>query len=380
MKVLFVGEYSNVFTELAKELNKRGIDTFSISDGDMFKNYPADFLLVNKKESKGLITKILRYISYRLGLSGWSTFVKNWHTLKQISQGFDVVQLINPVALTGFGSIPNFIFLKHLKRTNKKVFLSALGDDYYVVEWFKKNDRKSNYYRTSPKKRFLYPGWADMYKYCFFYKALNDYAIRISDAIIPGLVCYRNAYLWTSKVSELVPFPISDIKIGRPLSLQEGDTITIFHGWQKGREARKGNDVFDRVIKRVVDKYKSKVHYEIVQSVPFEEYIKLFSNSHVFIDQLYLEECGYNGLLGLAAGKVVFSGFNESYLTQYPNYNGEIIGIDSSLDEDILFEQFCSLIDNPSLINTISSNALNFVENNYSSKRVADQYLKIWNA
>lgn len=376
MKVLFIGEYSNVYTELSSELKSRGIETFSISDGDAFKNYPADLRLVNK--NKTFISKVFNKVLYRIGLDGILTFIKNWRLLKKYSCGYDVVQLINPVALSGFGSFLNLIYLIFVHKHNKKVFLSVLGDDYYTVKWFSKNDFKSDYYKTGNLKQFINPEWPFKYKYCIGYHLLNKYAITISEKIIPGLRCYREPYIWTKKVTSVVPFPVNKNRLGTPISFKADEKINIFHGWQKGREHRKGNLIFDKVVRRLEKDFPNRINYNVVQSVPYEEYVKLYRNCHLFLDQLFFEDKGYNGLLGMAAGKVVFSGFFEKALNEYPIYNGERIGIDANRDEDDLYNKFKQIIECPEVINEISNNAIEFVKNNHLSNVVADMYLKIW--
>lgn len=379
MKVLFVGEYSNVYTELSSELKSRGIETFTISDGDAFKNYPADFKLKNfRKSNPSFCRKLLYTFLFRVGFEGVGTFIRNWNTLKKLSIGFDVVQLINPVALSGFGSFLNLRYLSFLQKHNKKIYLSVLGDDYYTVNWFIKNDFKSDYYKTDHLKQFCKPDWAFKYKYCLGYHLLNRYAISISKKIIPGLRCYREPYIWTKKVTCVVPFPVNKSRLGLPISIKPSEMINIFHGWQKGREHRKGNIVFDRVVKRLEEDYPDRIIYKVVQSVPYEEYVKLYSNCHIFLDQLYFEDKGYNGLLGMAAGKVVFSGFFDKALKEYPCYNGEIIGVDASRDEEDLYNKFKQLVEIPDKINEISNNAIEFVKNNHLSGVVADMYLSIW--
>lgn len=380
LRVLLVGEYSNVHTEISQELKARGIEVFAISDGDSFKNYPADFKIKNPRSSKDFILiRLINYVLFRLGLDGVTTFFKNWRKLKELSRGYDIVQLINPVALSGFGSMPNLIYLHFLKHNNKRVYLSVLGDDYYTVKWFQKNDFKSNYYNSNYFKQLFRPDWAFKYRFCLGYHLLNKYAVKISTKIIPGLRCYREPYIWSDKITKVVPFPVNRSYIGNPLSLDKNDTITIFHGWQKGREQRKGNDVFDRIINKLIQKYPNKIDYHVVQSVPYEEYIKLYNNSHIFIDQLYFEDKGYNGLLGMAAGKVVFSGFYQGALQEYPSYHEELIGIDAINDEKYLFAKFEQLILSPELMNEISYNAISFVQQNHLSSVVVDMYLKIWN-
>lgn len=379
MKILFIGEYSNVFTELSKELKSRGHETFCISDGDNFKKYPADYLFINEiKETKSVIYKSLRQLNHRLGLSGISDFLKRWRKVKHLFAGYDVVQLINPVALTGYGSIPNLIMLHYVRKHNKAIYMSVLGDDYYVIEWFKHNKRTANYYNADFFTKYIKPDVRTRYSRCLFYKTLNDYAVKISKAIIPGLACYKHAYDWCNKTTSIVPFPLTSQKVGKPFHLSGDEKIVIFHGWQKGKEARKGNDVYDEVIKKVVSDHKDKVEYVIVQSVPFEEYVRLFNNCHIYIDQLYFPEYGYNALLGMAAGKVVFSCYNESYLSEFPTYSGEKIGICANMDPETLYNQFCEVINDISLMNTISKNAIEYVKNNHLSEVVTDLYLSIW--
>ncbi len=379
MKVLFVGEYSNVYTELSSELKCKGIETFTISDGDAFKNYPADFKFKNNRKSNpSLFRKLVNYFLFRTGFEGVGTFIRNWNTLKELSTGYDVVQLINPVALSGFGSFLNLIYLNFLKNHNKQIYLSVLGDDYYTVNWFIKNDFKSDYYKSDHIKQFFKPDWAFKYKYCLGYHLLNKYAISISEKIIPGLRCYREPYIWTKKITCVVPFPVNNSRLGLPISIKSGEKINIFHGWQKGREHRKGNLIFDRVIRRLEKDYPERLVYNVVQSVPYEEYVKLYNNCHIFLDQLFFEDKGYNGLLGMAAGKVVFSGFYDKALMEYPYYNGEIIGVDASRDEEDLYNKFKQIVENPDIISKISNNAIEFVKRNHLSSIVAEMYLNIW--
>lgn len=379
LKILFVGEYSGVYTELIKGLNRKGVETFAISNGDGYKKYPADILLINNFiPTKNIIRKIYRTILFRLGLNGLLLFFKRWKDVKHYLKGYNIVQLVNPIALGDFGSVPNMILIKYIMKHNNILFLSVLGDDYYTINWLGKNYERSDFFKDKIINNIIKVKEPFKFKYCLFYKYLNDYVIKISHSIIPGANVYRKPYLWTNKVTNVFPFPIDESKIGNPIIIKENDPIIIFHGWQKGKDSRKGNDVFDRVIKKVVKKYGNKVEYRVVQSVPFDEYIKLYTNAHIFIDQLYSDDKGVNGLLGMAAGKVVFAGFEKTALEAYPNYNGEIVGIDSYNDEEYLFNKFCELIDNPRLIEKISKNAIEFVKQNHLADFVADLYINEW--
>ncbi|HIB7825268.1 TPA: glycosyltransferase, partial [Escherichia coli] len=121
----------------------------------------------------------------------------------------------------------------------------ALGEDYYWV-------------KSCIKKRFKYsaldnvPGNKRKYRYSLkflklYYKVLNDYCVAISEKIIPGLVDYRIAYEHFDKCTDVIPLPINkNFVTTKSLSLKNDDKIVIFHGWQVGKELKKGNYIFDR--------------------------------------------------------------------------------------------------------------------------------------
>lgn len=74
MKVLFLGEYSGVFMELSKGLNKLGVETLRVSSGDSFKKYSADYLIKLKKNSR-----INSVLSSFFGISYLFEFLRIWH-------------------------------------------------------------------------------------------------------------------------------------------------------------------------------------------------------------------------------------------------------------------------------------------------------------
>lgn len=377
-KILLVGEYSGVFTELAKELKKNNsLTVCTINDGDGYKNYPADVHVNSKKFNHSFFAKVIYYLSFRLGTLNIFHFFSQWIKIKKHFEGYDVVQITNPVMFSEWGAIPNLIILRYIKKHNTSVFLSVLGFDYYELKYNRLHNNSSGFY-TPHLQDFLLPGYVWKYKYCLFYKYLNNYAAKISKKIIPGLLPYKQCYEWTGKTTNVIPFPIDSSLIGCPIKVDSSSPIIIFHGWQKGKESYKGNDVFDRVIKRVVEKYKDRVDYRIVQGVPYDEYIKLYNDCHIFIDQLYFPDKGFNAVLGMAKGKVVFSGFSSEALKAYPDYNGAKVGINAYSDEQYLYDQFCYLVEHPSKVEQISKNAIEFVYKNHSSDLVANKYLQIW--
>lgn len=368
MKALFIGEFSGAYSEVIPALKEKGVEVFHIAGPDGYKGYKSDFKLYSAAPKK-----VLTPISTLLGIRGLKQFVLNWSVLKKHSRGFDIVQINCPNPFD-FGFIVNLFYFRYLYKHNKALYLSVLGANYYV------NKRMINMGHRMFKTENVFQKFKrDLFLYVRL-KITTDYLNKRCRAVMPMSYSYKDAYKNFDNVTEIVPIGLKSDRIGTPLNVKSGDVIKIFHGWQKGRESNKGNDVFDKVIKRIVEKYGKKVEYQIVQNVPYEKYVKMFSGCHIFIDQLYAEDKGINGLLGMAAGKVVFSGFKAYALALYPEYDGRQIGIECHDDENDLFEKFCKLIENPEQMNIISNNAIDFIKKYHLNTVVADQYLHIWNA
>lgn len=380
MKVLLLGEYSGVFTELKKALEKKGVHCYTMNDGDGWKGFPADYRFPKQeKKSKSRIALLFHELIYRLGFKGLIGFYKNWKTLKQNLAGYDVVQLINPIVYGEWGAFAHIVMYNYIFKHNGAVCLSVLGDDYYTVKWARKNIKKSNNYQYSIRDVIWHPSATFMYEFCLGYHLLNFIVARNSKAIIPGVLNYKEPYDWTHKVSNVIPFPIDEKRISKQaLYINGNDKVKIFHGWQKGRERFKGNDVFDSVIRKLIESYPEKVDYLVVQNVPYDRYIKLYEDSHIYIDQLYGVDKGVNATLGMAAGKVVFTGAEEESLRAYPHYTGEVPCVNASCDEKNLYQQFVELINNPDEMIKISERAIEFVRDNHRSSLIADLYLEVW--
>lgn len=367
MKVLFIGEFSGVYSELIPALRKENIEVFHIGPSDDYKGYKSN-LDISRKTKHNVFFIIFNL----LGVSGLLHFCKIWDVLKKVSTGYDVVQINCPRPFN-YGYLILIWYYFFLKNNNESLYLSVLGANYYVTKY----QRKIQLNRSCRKKMAIKDKIA-YYQKLFLMYLPSFYLTRICKAIMPCSILYKNAYGWSSKVTNVVPLSILSDKIGMPLCVSRNDTIKIFHGWQIGREKDKGNDIFDRVIMKVKEKYGDKIEYQVVHNVPYEDYIHMFQGCHIFIDQLYATDKGMNGLLGMAAGKVVFSGFKKEALECYSGYDGSAIGIASHDDEEYLFGQFCNLIEQPELINTISNNAISFVKKYHTSDIVIGKYLNIW--
>lgn len=375
MKILLVGEYSGVHVTLAEALRLRGHSVTTVSDGDSYKSFDRDITIAFIPPRN----KLLRKLSIVLDWLGIKGCLQYWRNRKKIGvlRGYDVVQLINPISLNGFSSIPNFLFLRFLKRNNSSIYLCALGDDYFWVKAALRGDfRYSAMDNISCQtiKPYLY---SLKYIYGFLFPALNKYAVRVCDKVIPGLYDYYVAYSGFANCSAVIPLPISAEHIARSPSFFSGYPIKIFHGWQAGKESRKGNDLFDEALRKIKNVYGEKVEYMVVKNVPYKEYVRLFADCHIFIDQCYSYDMGMNGLLGAAAGKVVLTGSEpETTASWEPTARSAVVNAEPDVDK--IFLLISDFIENPSKIEGISRAALNMVNERHRAENVAACYLKVW--
>ena len=116
MKILLIGEYSNVHNTLAKGLRMLGHKVTVMSNGDFWKNYPRDIDMA-RREGK---------------LGGMALMAKTIAVMPRL-RGYDVVQFINPMFLE-LKSQRLFSIFDYLKKHNGKMVLGAFGMDYYSAK------------------------------------------------------------------------------------------------------------------------------------------------------------------------------------------------------------------------------------------------------
>ena len=367
--IVLIGEYSGVHYCLAEALKRKGHDVTLISDGDAYKKFPSD-ITVPQEHYTGMV-KYIHLFLFFLGCTGLINYLKLKKRLSSIAN-IHTVQFINPVAIPSLGAIGNFLLFINFKKRADVVSLCALGDDrHWVMACIRKKFKYSALDRlfTGGLKGFLKYSYSLKYILSPMFVLLDAYVVSKSDIIVPGLTDYVLPYSNNKKSTGKIPLPIDINSMVRP----EGANypIKIFHGWQTGKEAKKGNDILHAAALKCVSSLgEGVVSYETVGGLPYSEYIKRFKEADIFLDQVYSYDCGVNALLAMASGKVVFSGFESNCV--------EDIGVNATPSVDEVFHQIVSLIKNKERIDTIKYNAYEYVVKTHESSIVADRYLKVW--
>lgn len=376
MKILLVGEYSNMHNSLKKGLEKLGHEVIIISDND-FKNYPLDISLFAKYSNNIFLLNAARQVIYRITKFDFATLETafRFYINRKKVIGFDYVQLVNEYAL----QTPLFLekkFLKYIFKNNKKTFLSSSGDDYVCVQYMLHGDFKYSVLTPCLENKKA--------KHCKYtlkfntkpFKKLHEFVYKNIAAVIPADFDYFIPLIGHPKSVPLIPQPI--VVDNFTYSEYNGkDKIVIFHGINMSHPEKKGNHYFEKALNIIEKKYSEKVEIITVRSIPYNEYIKLYSKAHILLDQVYSYDQGYNALEAMAQGKVVFSGAETEFL-EYFNLKEDEVLINALPDVNYLVEKLSWLIENPAKISEIGRNARQFIEHEHHYVKIAEKYLDVW--
>jgi len=363
MKILLLGEYSNLHWTLAEGLKTLGHEVVVASDGDGFKNHTRDIDLFRNSSNIPDTFKAIKKV------------YQNLNNFKN----YDIVQLINP-CFTSLNVEINKYLYRFLRKNNKKIFLGAFGDDAYWLKACldKKTFRYSEFYIGDEKNNLAgNEHIGKIWKSGGRREKLNSEIAKTCDGIIACLYEYYVSYkpFYQDKLT-YIPLPVNLSAI----SVKENrfsDKIRFFIGINKTRTQFKGTDRFYKMLIEVKKKYSHRVEIHTIESIPYNQYIDILENSDVVLDQLYSYSPAMNGLLALAKGKVLVSGGeSEMYDLLKEDINRPIINV-LPFDSDII-EKLEKIILEKDNIPVISGNGRKFVQKHHDHIKVAKQYLDFW--
>lgn len=362
MKVLLIGEYSNVHWTLSQGLRALGHEVTVLSDGDGWKDYPRDIDL--KRHS----------YSHMGGVNYLSRLLRILPSLR----GYDVVQLINPMFLELKAGWMEPVY-RYLRKYNGKIFLGAFGMDHYWVlagsdcKTFRYSDfNLGNRMRDSDEIRQWKKEWLEGPK-----GKLNRAIALDCDGIIAGLYEYWESYRpFYPEKTTFIPFPINLSEV-TPIHKRHDGKIKCFIGIQKTRNAYKGTDIMLHALEKVAQLYPQ---CEIVraESVPFAQYQEMMNDSDLLLDQLYSYTPAMNGLLAMAKGLVLVGGGEpEGYELLGETELCPIINV--LPDENDVIRKLSEIMENPGCLPALSEMSRKYVQKHHDHIKVAKEYVNFWN-
>lgn len=375
MRILLIGEYSRLHNSLKEGLIKLGHEVIIVANSDGFKKFPVDYS-IDYKFSKLKVINIFRQIIERLFHYDFAKLEQGlrFYFLLNKLKNFDVVQLIHETPIKTNSNFEIFL-LKKIFKTNKKVFVLSSGADYLNMKF----DMENRFKKSILQPYFLNPTlkeYASLFEYTKnSHKKVHDFVLKKCSGIIPTDLDYVDATKNHPKYLGLIPNPINSEKLTtKELVIQ--DKITIFLGINEWSYNQKGTVFFEKALSIIQTKYPDKVNVIKTRSIPYNQYIKLYDESHILLDQIYAYDQGYNALEAMAKGKVVFTGA-EQIFTDYYNLK-EKVCINALPDVNYLVNELSYLIENPNEIIAVGKRARVFVEKEHHYIKIAEKYIETW--
>jgi glycosyltransferase involved in cell wall biosynthesis len=378
MRILLVGEFSRLHNSLKEGLVALGHEVVLINNGDGFKNFPSDYS--NRSvwcESKlGNIPRQIIYRTTKFDISKIERGIRFYFHLNKLKD-FDVVQLINEAPIQTTQKF-EFYLLKKIFNQNKKVFLLCSGVDFMTLNhMLQKKERYSIMNPYFEKIHEAKEQSAFMFDYLTkTHQKIHRFLYENISGVIATDLDYVNPLKENSKYVGMIPNPINLTQIEHK-ELDISGKINIFLGINSGNSFKKGVHFFEKALEIIEEKYKDKVNIQITTNIPYKQYISIYNDCHILLDQVYGYDQGYNALEAMAKGKVVFTGADKEFLDYY-HLEEDQVAINALPDVDNLVEKLSFLIENPSKLIEIGKNASEFVKNEHDYIKIAEKYLEKW--
>lgn len=371
MKILLMGEYSNVHATLAEGLRKLGHHVTVLSNGDFWKNYPRDIDLVRKP-----------------GKLGGIMYMMKLYTIVHKLRGYDIVQLINPMFLE-LKAERIFPIYQYLRKHNKKVILGGFGMDYYWVSVCCKDKplRYSDFnmgdqLRTNTDALKERKDWLGTEK-----GRLNQMIAEDCDGIITGLyeywACYQPSF---PQKTTFIPFPIKPqlitpgnsnshtyVENHQVIPLDIPKKVKLFIGINKSRSEYKGTDIMLKAAQAITKKYPDKTELRIAESIPFAEYVKMMNGSDAILDQLYSYTPSMNPLEAMARGIICIGGGEpENYEIIHEDKLRPIINVLPNYES--VYQELEHLVLHPELVPLLKQQSIEYINKHHDYIKVAKRY------
>ena len=371
MKILLMGEYSNVHATLAEGLRKLGHHVTVLSNGDFWKNYPRDIDLVRKPGKLGGIMYMIKL-----------------YTIVHKLRGYDIVQLINPMFLE-LKAERIFPIYQYLRKHNKKVILGGFGMDYYWVSVCCKDKplrysdfNMGNQLRTNTDALKERKDWLGTEK-----GRLNQMIAEDCDGIITGLyeywACYQPSF---PQKTTFIPFPIKPqlitpgnsnshtyVENHQIIPLDIPKKVKLFIGINKSRSEYKGTDIMLKAAQAIAKKYPDKTELRIAENIPFAEYVKMMNGSDAILDQLYSYTPSMNPLEAMARGIICIGGGEpENYEIIHEDKLRPIINVLPNYES--VYQELEHLVLHPELVPLLKQQSIEYINKHHDYIKVAKRY------
>ncbi len=353
MRVLLVGEFSGVHTNLKVGLEDLGVQVTLANTGDGFKDFSTDMLM-------------------RIDGDSWKTRLQN--DLLEIynlyyMKKFDVIQIMHPNA---FDHYDHSKVYKMLDNAGLVVQLIG-GCDYAFNRYYRFLDERL----CQECRMYDYRG-----RQCHYRQpdvvGYEKEIYKRADVIVPLSWEYHYIYKqyekeYADKLHSVVPMPI-DLKKNR-MCPHQNEKIHVFH--PLNREGFKGTRVFRMLFQELQREYNEIAEFSIEGKMPIAQYRKYLSHVDIVVDQLYCNTYGMNALYSMAMGKVVFSGNSTPRMFDDVEWLQDMPVLSLGYSEEEMKENIMRVVKSDKL-RDIKNASRKYVETYHDTRKVARLFLKLY--
>ena len=377
MKILLLGEYSNLHNSLKQALINMGHEVLLVGNGDGFKKYETDILIKSHLADYFLFKLIARLLIriFKINMFEIEIYIRAKKIVNKL-RGFDVVQLINE---NSFKTSPllEIKLLKQIFQNNNNIFLLSCGVDSVSVKHAMSKKLKYSILTPLFEDASLEKKYEPILKYeKENYLALAKFVQKYVNGIISSDLDYHIPYLSKKKYLGMIPNPINTQKI-KYYGINKSKKISILHAINSSNKIKKGNRFFEEALKIIDEKFKDKITIITTYDLPYKEHLENLKNCDILLDMVYAYDQGYNALEAMAMGKIVFTGAEEEWLKLY-NIKEDTVVINAVPNSMRIVEKLVWLIENPKMLKSISVNARKFIEKKHDFEKIAKKYIKTW--
>lgn len=364
MRILFVGDYSNLHVCLAGRLQQSGHHCVVVSDGNTFMHTHADVPL--RRRGKGKVWGLLYALE-----AAWK--------LSRL-RGFDIVQIINPNFLT---LQPDRIryFYDMLRRNNGRIFLTLASNDYFFVKAccrdelfdfseFRVGDRPTEYARLRPEVEtaWLSPAVEELNRY--IYDTIDG-----AMSVLPEYDMAARPLLGERLTFTNLPVDIGNLAYREPSGQRP---LNLFLGMKENMKLEKGTAYMRERLSALAQKHPDLLRLTCVSNLPLTEYLRAMDAADIVIDQLYSYSPATNALQAMAKGKIAVTGGHSDYFRYigYDTAQGMPLITADPRDFSRAEEEILRLAGDPDALRAMARRGRGIVEEHNNVEDIARLFLK----
>lgn len=300
MKILLMGDYSACQLTLGRALSRMGHYVTLATEGSAYLDTERPYDL--RRRLPGAPGGALLYAKLR-----WL----------QPLRGYDVVSIISPTFVQLRSARVRDVY-DRLRRSNGVVFLNAAGTDKAMVDYYNGPGCVLRYHE------WLNPDGTPNHR--------NDGALAVArlwqqgslgalcehiydtvDGVTSSLYEYHLAMAARIEPERLA-YTGLPVEMPTPVPARRNDGKIVFLlGRDKYRKAWKGTDILEEAARDAVRRSGGRAVLDIVENVPYSEYLHRLGQADVLIDQLYSYTPALNALLAMSRGRAAISGGEEDF-------------------------------------------------------------------